>query len=364
MLYEKAAFYNDYLKKAIDVFYGIIREGIPAEAEVQGVKVTFTYQDFDYYFREFKAELKANTLEYEDVYDYLIFEYINFSFRDLIQWKGFDKGVSQTIISGKTEIKFLVDMETDIEYHVNKIKMMGIREKSGEFSTDLSCRLKIYREYPENQELEDFFLDRKGFFTKDFDLDGFFGTTEFDFSEIHSEYLEKFNTAGKIDFFENKLKNFRKLRQKKDKSHLEHMIVDKDPDFEALCMIEIESLNRQLDLELKTGMVFHSTKKDSESSKTITTFELMWKSSDTDLLELMTAMYQAKSLQRRDGQNITRKDVFDFFSQIFGLEIKDPEGKLARATNRKMNLTPYLDSLKGAFEAYSEEKWLKQKERR
>lgn len=362
MLYEKAAFYNDYLKKAIDVFYGVIREGIPAEAEVQGVKVTFTYADFDHYFREFKAELKANTLEYED-FD-LVHEYVSFSFRDIIQWSGFEKNVWQTIVSGKTEIKFLVDLELDIVYHVNKILVMGIKDRSGNFSFDFKNRLKLYLNHPDRNF--DVFLDRKGNFTKDFDLDSHFNISEYDFSYVKNWRIDNLNKVQKIEFLEKRLKEYRQLRLKKDKSIFENILMQKDPDFESLCQIEIDSLHLQLDLEIKANKSFPPADNDTiikAELKPEWKSELMWKSSDTDLLELMTAMFQTKSLQRRDGQNITRKDVFDFFSQIFGLEIKDAEGKLARATNRKMNLTPYLDSLKGAFEAYSEEKCLKQKYR-
>lgn len=127
------------------------------------------------------------------------------------------------------------------------------------------------------------------------------------------------------------------------------------PNFITLCKSE---LNR------------YSLYQQDTAEKAVTTTpqqyipQYVWKSSDTDLLELVAAIYQNRSIERKDGKTLTRKELVDYFQQIFNLKIKDPEGKLTRATSRKLNITPFLDTLKIAFENYGEEKDEKQRSRK
>jgi len=80
-----------------------------------------------------------------------------------------------------------------------------------------------------------------------------------------------------------------------------------------------------------------------------------WEASDTDLLELIVALVESGSLQN-STKSILRKEVIEFFSEIFGLEIKDAESKLSRATDRKKDLSPFLTKLKLNFEKYVQKK--------
>jgi hypothetical protein len=81
-------------------------------------------------------------------------------------------------------------------------------------------------------------------------------------------------------------------------------------------------------------------------------FDLEWCKSDTDLLELITALLETRSISNGKG-NLSRKDAIDLLSKVFNISIKDPESKLTRATSRKKDVSPYLSSLKEAFDNYS-----------
>lgn len=78
---------------------------------------------------------------------------------------------------------------------------------------------------------------------------------------------------------------------------------------------------------------------------------LVWNKRDTDLLELITALVESRSIQNSTG-SLTRTEAISTFQKIFGIEIKDAESKLSRATERKKSLTPFLDDLKLSFEQY------------
>lgn len=89
------------------------------------------------------------------------------------------------------------------------------------------------------------------------------------------------------------------------------------------------------------------------STEVLNTPDYVWKSSATDLLELVTALYQNKSIERKDGKPLTRKELTAYFEQMFNIVIADTEGKLYKATNRKINQTPFLNNLAVQFENYA-----------
>ena len=82
---------------------------------------------------------------------------------------------------------------------------------------------------------------------------------------------------------------------------------------------------------------------------------LIWNKTDTDLLELVTALIESGSIQN-PTKDLTRKEAIEIFSQIFNVDIKDAESKLSRATERKKDLSPFLSKLKDSFETYVQKK--------
>ncbi len=82
---------------------------------------------------------------------------------------------------------------------------------------------------------------------------------------------------------------------------------------------------------------------------------LIWQKNDTDLLELVTALYESGSITN-PTKDLTRKEAINAFMQFFGMEIKDAESKLSRATSRKKDVSQYLTNLKTTFEDYAKAK--------
>jgi len=82
---------------------------------------------------------------------------------------------------------------------------------------------------------------------------------------------------------------------------------------------------------------------------------LKWQKTDTDLLELVTALFESGSITN-STKDLTRKEAINSFMQFFGVEIKDAESKLSRATNRKKDVSQYLTNLKTTFEDYAKAK--------
>lgn len=78
---------------------------------------------------------------------------------------------------------------------------------------------------------------------------------------------------------------------------------------------------------------------------------LIWdkKVTDTDLIELVTALYVSKSISNKSG-DLTRKDAIEIFCQMFNRNVKYVESKLSRAGNRKKDTSPFLSKLKASFD--------------
>jgi hypothetical protein len=105
-----------------------------------------------------------------------------------------------------------------------------------------------------------------------------------------------------------------------------------------------------------------SLKTDS-SPVQIVKSDFCWNATHTDLLELVTALFLDNAVKHKDGSVLKRKELMDYFQDLFGMDIKNVEVKLARATNRN-DKTPFLDRLTLAFENYAEEKEVKQMKRK
>ena len=180
----------------------------------------------------------------------------------------------------------------------------------------------------------------------------------FDFPNLQKECLQLGSYTEKIKHINERLFDFEQWQIQSD-----NLIVDKDfgqyyeftakyyNDFETLCGIELRRLEKMIELDQRLPLLPNDVIK-SESSA----LSYKWTASDTDLLELVAALYKNESIQRKDGKPLNRKELLGFFEELFGLKIKDAEAKLTRATNRVINMTPFMDKLKLAFENYAEEK--------
>jgi hypothetical protein len=135
------------------------------------------------------------------------------------------------------------------------------------------------------------------------------------------------------------------------------------PNFEKLCKVEIEKLEKLIKLESDLPTELSSDKILSESTDKLTNSDYIWKSSATDLLELAAALYQNKSIERRDGKDMTRKELIEYFQALFNIEINDIEGKLSKASGRNNN-TAFLDNLSQQFRNYVAGKEAKMVKRR
>ena len=78
---------------------------------------------------------------------------------------------------------------------------------------------------------------------------------------------------------------------------------------------------------------------------------LVWMKSDTDILELITSLIESGAINNKT-LSVTRKEAIEAFEKLFNIQIKDAESKLVRASTRKRDQSPFLESLKHTFVQY------------
>jgi len=365
-----------FLSNAVTAFMKIYKKEISTEKDIDLIKIEFCKENFLRIYKDFIEELKFNILEYKKIQ--IIYDYLCTHVGNLKEWSEYLNFIYlpeyKKIIEGEFEEKFLMELKDNIESYVHRI-----------------CSFSdIYYIIPENDEL----LDTENLLYKfmlelnlspeqigriEFNIFGDYGTEnvnsdgvpymdfKFDFDEMKIEIDQLTNTNNeKIILINDRLFDLEQWQVKYDK-----LIIDPDngshyeysdsfyPHFKELCHIELKRYEKMEELEKAIP-----NQTENIRFEKIEPASYSWKSSGTDLLELVVALHKNDTIQRKDGKPLSRKELIDFFQQLFGLEIKDVEGKLSRATSRKMNMTPFLDNLKVAFENYRDEKEEKQQKRK
>lgn len=310
------------------------------------LKERFEQTNFIDLYDKFIDELKLNIREYRNIEfidDYLS---ANLDFIDDINIE-FDNEKRQAIIRNNYEISFMFKVYTQIFALVNQVNELYYSENDQQnYSSTL---INIF--YEEMKMLiPDFSMSDIENQESD-DLEDISIYDRYNFNTLKQELAALEGNSQKRKHIIDTLIDFEQKHVSKQQYAHIHTRFD-DLEFVKLCKIELkrypEERSNNENLVYKQDLLL----------------KYNWKATDTDLLELITALHKNESIQRNDGKNLTRKELIEYFQQIFGLEIKDAEGKLTRATNRKINMTPFLDNLKVAFENYAEEKEDKQQRRR
>lgn len=341
---EKALALNNFVVNAIDAFDIFINDieskRIPDPNEMK----KYALARFEEKFQDFSEEFEDNVKKYRD--KNLIRDYTVTCFTLPRTWKGFDIFVNQDVIRLGVETEYMIQLINSIKKY-NDIMMwyfdLGVTNQV----RSLNCHYDYIFECDESIDLTIPESMRKN----TIQYEG-----RFDFSCVQMECLNLGSYAEKIKLINERLFDFEQWQIQSD-----NLITDRHVgqyyeytvkyynDFERLCNIELRRLETLMELDQRLPS---STDNMTESLES----HLKWTASDTDLLELVAALYKNESIQRKDGKPLKRKELIDFFQTIFGLEIKDVENKLTRATARKTNMTPFLDKLKLAFENYAEQK--------
>lgn len=349
MKYRKANKLNDRVTLWMNTCVEIL-EATKYRAEfkqMDEIKYEFEDVDFDVLYNEFLGELVENITEYRNI-DY-IEKYIEGTFKVLENdVDKYDEDIEGEIIINKFEVKFLLKVVKTINEVYGKMEEIYYSIPPNKYSIVL---LKIFNEvmisidpdYLANKNEEDTNSELP-------EID------KFDFDNLRSELIELNSNKERTELVHNRMIDFEQwhIKNYPDENDSKSWTIGDgyaSQEFYKLCEVELKRYDSV-------------RKKDTpEDNNKVAVQNFKWTGTPTEFLELFTALYKSECIKRKDNSPLTRKDFLTYFQQLFMIEIKDLEGLLARATNRKTNRTPFLDSLKTVFENYADEKLERQSKR-
>jgi len=360
---SKAKAFNGFILEAKNAFDRVFNRKV-TEEELEQIKATYTVAEIERYKAEFDAELFRNHMEYMD--EELLYEYIQMNLKPI---RSINFNLKKTeILRNGFEVSYLVGLMKAIEVQSSFVDylmqtMVSYDEdisKDVIYYSNLSDHLgELSLAYNSVDGLGKLINEVKSMPPRDSRFNFEFLIVECNMLESNTERI-KLITARLYEFEQWKIQNEKSLKRQGI------LLTDYDsilyPNFEKLCHIEIEKLQK-LDAIEKSAQATETPEMQSKTTVGLSASDYVWKSSATDLLELAAALYQNKSVERKDEKPLTRKELIGYFEQMFNIEITDIEHKLTKASGRDNN-TWFLDNLSQQFRNYVAGKEAKMLKRR
>lgn len=345
---ECAEFLNTFIHDAMNCYNLYSRNNVDLFEIPETEKNKYHESVFRFTFQKFIEELKENIRTYEDIL--IVQDYVEVCFRGIDDVTPFHENENKWTIERGFEVTFLLNLKKSIEKYSNEIMAC--------YSTSATVWYGTTLRYYFDKEIANLHkIDANEVSVSESIIIESKNEDRFDFDCFQLEVAKLSSNHEKIDLIKQRLIDFEQWQIKNNLMDNDSFWGSVNPgraEFAKLCRSEMKRYPVGKDENIR----IEPTQKQTEQKP------YKWAMTDTDFLELFTALYQNECIKRKDGKNFTRKELTDYFQELFGLEIKDVEGKLTRATGRKMNMTPFLDRLKLAFEKYTEEKEKKQLKRK
>ena len=361
---SEAKAFNGFILEARNAFDRVFNREV-TEAELEQIKATYTVAEIERYKAEFDAELFRNHMVYMD--EELLYEYIQMNLKPI---RSINFNLKKTdILRNGWEVSYLVGLMKAIEEQSSFVDYLmqtmvsydDDMSKEVIYYSNLSDHLgELYLAYNSANGFGKFINEVKSMPPRD-------SRFNFEFLIVESNMLE--SNTERIKLITARLYEFEQWKIQNEKSLKNQGILSTDydtilyPNFEKLSNIEIEKLQKLSKLENDLPNKPTPEKIVPAIADKLNASDYVWKSSATDLLELAAALYQNKSVERKDGEALTKKELIEYFQTLFNIEITDFEGKLFKASGRNNN-TPFLDNLSQQFRNYVAGKEAKMMKRR
>jgi|ERR1035437_4066375 hypothetical protein len=354
---KKAKFLDKYLLTCIQAFKDVSAQGPIENYEIDGKLVNFKGSDFENHYNDFIKELEVVILETTDITTTI--DYIETCLFGIIYWDGFHTNQNKMIFALGYEEDFLITLKRNIDKYSNLIKGLCEMDNRGN-------QVGIY-------EIFDSTIETKHL-SKDGNTLGLTSTLavenkpvldiRFDFENMQAECDELNNTQEMILFIHDRLNYFKQWQLLYDKyeGNGYKFSTQYYPNFEKLCKMELERLDKKLELEKKMNMTFVKTEESKPSEKEAAKTPYIWNFDNNDLIELVTAIFMVNAVKREDRKKITQTELTDFFEELFNLEVKNDKGTRAYISDPLTTRPLFLEKLKKGFIQYCDSKTEKKPE--
>jgi len=340
---------NKYLLTAIKVFNDTSIQASLDAYEIEGLPVSFQDEDFENHFGDFLEELQGIALRTRDID--IVYDYITGSMNDVLNWNGFTFEQYKIIFTAGHEVNYLIDLKRNIEKYVEIVQDYCKRDNYGEISEEL---IEFYeRTIAGLSPVKDPAFQKRlhPLQKSDFENEHSLLPDRFNLARLKVECEKLPDTLSKIKFMQDQLYDYRQLEIEAKKDVSLKKIVSNSHNFEKLCTIELERLHKRLELEQKYP--HNEAQHIPPGSQSLPESLYTWNGSDADLMELVAALYKSGTIKRTDGGKITFDELLKWFEKLFNYQLKSQRTLQPNSMELDKSLTPFLDSLIIAFEAYS-----------
>ena len=337
----KAYALSDYIDQGM-YFYTELYVGFSDGKRLEeDVKEYWNKEVCEELYNDFLLELRDNMLQYDNTE--LIHSYLLACLGEFCFWTRFKSISTVQIIQLDYETEYLIELKDTLSSTVQKIQGLLDVDNSG-------CSFEMWRFYKEYVGLKEEDDISNESYRPLYD-------ERYNFNELKATCDDLTTSSERINLLNDRLIDLKQWE-------LQYDVVLKDcggfkfspdfyPNFSQLCVMELTRQEKMLEFESKMSIQVIST--PIQTAFPTLASKYVWKAKDTDLLELSCSLCLEDAIGRLDGGKMTRKELIGVFEDLFGIQIKDAEGKLNKATNRN-DKTPFLDRLRTAFHTYSRDK--------
>ena len=354
-----------YMSQSMHVLTCIFQQFPEDKKIVEEYKRKFCDANFSRKYEDFEEELRHNILDYKNIS--IVNDYIASCLGDFHHIEGYGDITNLHIIKNGVEVPFLLRLKLSIEKYSIKINELNANTGSGNPQVVLN---KFYAETL--KKYDNLVCDETTacipagtFYRKPAIVDtckpGY--NEKFDFDTLKTELTTIPEAGQRLQVVRERLYDLQEWQIRYDREetdehgNLRYPLSEMYyPKMEKLCRKEIERIEKELEYEKSYLLTATPTATGNQPSNTSSKTLYAWNTSDTDLLELSTALYRTASVIRNDGKKMTQKELKEAFEKMFGKEIKDAKAKLSNAVQRKKRSAPFLEKLRNAFEDYTKER--------
>ncbi len=348
---EKAIALKNLISDAYKTYTALINEKNRQTINLEEAKLRFTSEQFASYYDAFINELNSNILLYQNYR--IVRASFNSIFDDITLNYSYDLEYFDKIFKSNFEVEFLSSLVS--LYFTYYVKITDLKDDNYYMSPNSGFykHFSYVLKEKTGKDLVPLFFD------------------EFDFTNLLSNHYTPKFIKEQIKTVYESIYDFKQWQLMFDvKIQTEDGIKMKYsdeifPNYEELCNLELDRLYKRLEILDSKNDTRQNNELPKEQKNEVQHIKppYRWSKTDTDLIELITALFHSDSIKRRDNKPLTRKELIEYFTDIFDMQLKHAESKLSRTSERKKSRTQYIDLLKSTFENYIEEKDEKMKSR-
>jgi hypothetical protein len=328
---KSAIAYRDFVLEADKAFNRIYLQEIDlTPTEIHELKEQFSTEQFEKMYDDFENELRSNLLKYDDTN--FIEAYLKSVFDEACRYVDKHSHIPGAIIDQDFEIEFLLllwkTMNEAFEffnYYCDRLDNNELYKPLYKYLDEIKKETTVENNV-ENDDATFTFDPRFDFNKLKAELENSDLTPDDRYNLVNNRLFDFIQWQRQYDVYETFYVTWDSSDDSKYKYSREHY-----PHFEKLCKLELERWKNA-----SQGVQKNDTQKVTKKQQL--TFKIASKRK-TDVVKILSAMYDSKLFANADGQPATNKqELMEAFGEFFGEDLKAYSTLLSQAKDKSPDL--------------------------